>query len=124
MGEPGGLYGKKTMPEMCVKKAEKALRFLWFGKKEMLNSRYSFYVLTLIKARQAKALPFGLPLPPNGHTDTGYRSEDLSDGILIPQRLHNTVLSAPQSSPLHPGHLPVPPQLVQSTNRHTPCDMV
>ena len=26
MGEPGGLYGKKTMPEMCVKKAEKALR--------------------------------------------------------------------------------------------------
>ena len=123
-GSAGRPLRQKNRAKNRCKESREGLTVSLVREKEMLNSRYSFYVLTLIKARQAKALPFGLPLPPNGHTDTGYRSEDLSDGILIPQRLHNTVLSAPQSSPLHPGHLPVPPQLVQSTNRHTPCDMV
>ena len=45
MGEPGGLYGKKTMPEMCVKKAEKALRLFYFDKKEVRFFKNKMYIM-------------------------------------------------------------------------------
>ena len=52
MAMPGGPYGKNPMSEMRVKKAERASRFFYFGKKEMCffkNNLYLFIAPCLVK---------------------------------------------------------------------------
>jgi len=49
MATLGGPYGNFQPSKKRVKKAERTLQLFYFEKKEMLNSGYFFYVLTLVK---------------------------------------------------------------------------